>query len=360
MAKSSINFKAVKSNSETHNYRKVDYDYVDKSLTRQNENWQSKSIAESRAEIERFVKNHTGRKLQKKSTPIMEGVVLIKPETTMQDLKNLAKELKRRFGIEVIQIHTHRDEGHHDKDTGEWKPNLHAHLVAEWIERDPTATQTKKRNGEEATTKAIGKTLKLNKKDLSDMQTITANTLGMERGEVGSSREHVNSLDYKIQEKRKDIETQEKRLRELEQQIEEHERIRAEYLKYKAELSEREDRLKALDERSKELDEELKELEAILVPWKKKLEEYKNNKVEFPPAEPLTPEQIAKINKAVETQVERGVITTERAEQIAKQMEVGIITNDNLQAFRNSFKAEITEGEQKLKEKGRGGQELER
>ena len=35
----------------------------------------------------------------------------------------------KELGITPIQFHIHRDEGHYDSATKEWKPNLHAYIV---------------------------------------------------------------------------------------------------------------------------------------------------------------------------------------------------------------------------------------
>ncbi len=45
-----------------------------------------------------------------------------------QPFKTIGKEPP----IRISQIAVHKDEGHYDKDINEWKPNYHAHLVADW------------------------------------------------------------------------------------------------------------------------------------------------------------------------------------------------------------------------------------
>ena len=46
--------------------------------------------------------------MQRKATPIREGIVLIKPQHQAEDLIRLGQE---RFGIKLIQAYTHKDEG---------------------------------------------------------------------------------------------------------------------------------------------------------------------------------------------------------------------------------------------------------
>lgn len=80
-----------------------------------------------------------------------------------------------------MQIHIHRDEGHsttHPSQKGEeWKPNLHAHLCLDW-------------------TKPNGKSLALTQLHMSQLQTLTAEILGMERG-VSSDVKHLSAVQYK-------------------------------------------------------------------------------------------------------------------------------------------------------------------
>ncbi|MBQ9656295.1 MAG: hypothetical protein IJV38_09805, partial [Prevotella sp.] len=47
-------------------------------------------------------------------SPIREGVVNIKPDTTMEDLLRYAERVHERWGIRALQIHIHKDEGHYE------------------------------------------------------------------------------------------------------------------------------------------------------------------------------------------------------------------------------------------------------
>ena len=103
----------------------------------------------------------------------------------MDDLKKLAKRLEQRFGITIFQIAIHKDEGFFNSDSH--KLNLHAHLVADW---------TNHKNGE---------SIKLNRQDMAEMQTITAEVLGMQRG-VSSDKKHLTAMQYKEQKAREEAE----------------------------------------------------------------------------------------------------------------------------------------------------------
>lgn len=178
MAQTSIHFQAVKGGSEEHNKRTKKLDYVHHELSSQNDYWESGTQEARLAFVTANAKAKTGRKMQAKATPIREAVVVISQETTMDDLKKLAKRFNDRFGIDVFQIAIHKDEGYRKGKDG-LKLNLHAHLVADWTDHQS------------------GKSLKLNRNDMSEMQTICAEVLGMERGK-SSEKQHLSAIQYKI------------------------------------------------------------------------------------------------------------------------------------------------------------------
>ena len=190
--KTSINFKAVKSDSETHNFRKKTFDYIRKDLTSKNEYWIEQKIAERIQQIEAYCKKKSGRKLQKNAMPVREAVVVIKEDTTMLELQNLAKRLEEELKIRVFQIAIHKDEGHTDNDTKEWKTNYHAHLVADWQDLE------------------TGKTLKHQSYHYSKMQDLTAECLNMERG-ISGSKGRLEAIEFKIQQKEEDLKVLEER-----------------------------------------------------------------------------------------------------------------------------------------------------
>lgn len=183
MAKTCIRVEACKiGSSERHNLRSKELDYIRPELTHHNEQWVERSIAEVHQDITEKYKAATGQGLQKKATPIREGVIVISEDTTLQQLQNLAEKLEERFGIHAFQIYTHKDEGANIWDGREeaWKPNYHAHMIFDWTDGH------------------TGKTAKLNKHDMAEIQTITAECLNMERG-VSSDRKHLSAMQYKNQ-----------------------------------------------------------------------------------------------------------------------------------------------------------------
>ncbi len=99
-------------------------------------------------------------------TPLWDMVVLIKDDTTKEDVTKFVRAVQGRFHITPVMAAIHRDEGHYNDD-GEWKPNLHAHIVWDRIRKD----------GERA-----GRVIKLEKQDVSEIQDMAATYLGLERG----------------------------------------------------------------------------------------------------------------------------------------------------------------------------------
>lgn len=181
MSKTSIHIEPCNiGSSEQHNQRLKNLDYVRPELSKLNESWVG--VADLPAHLERLrtlVKNKTGRSMQKKATPIREGVIVIRQDTTIEQLKGLADAIEQRWGIKTLQIYTHKDEGHTDSE-GAWKPNLHAHIVFDWVNHD------------------TGKSIKLSKQDMAEMQTMVADCLQMVRGE-SSDIKHLGAIQYKNQ-----------------------------------------------------------------------------------------------------------------------------------------------------------------
>lgn len=171
----SIHVQPVKGGSEQHNKREKELDYIRPELSHLNEYWEKDTQTDRLEDIKSRYLKSTGQKMQSKATPIREAVVVIKSETTMEDLKKLSNAYRQRFGIDTFQIAIHKDEGY---PKGEWKPNLHAHLVFDWTNQE------------------TGKSLKLNRQDMVEMQTITAEVLQMDRG-VSSDKQHLTAQQYK-------------------------------------------------------------------------------------------------------------------------------------------------------------------
>ena len=186
MAQASINIQPVKEGSEQHNKREKYLDYVHPERTHLNEYWEKDTQTNRLAKIKAKYFETTGQKLQKRATPIREGCVNVEEWTTSADLEELAKRFHDRFGIYTFQFAIHKDEGYPNSKNGN-KLNLHAHMVFDWT--DPET----------------GKTIKLNRQQMAEMQTITAEVLGMQRG-VSSDKKHLTAMQYKEQKAREEAE----------------------------------------------------------------------------------------------------------------------------------------------------------
>jgi hypothetical protein len=186
MAQASINIQPVKEGSEQHNKREKYLDYVHPERTHLNEYWEKDTQTNRLAKIKAKYFETTGQKLQKRATPIREGCVNVEEWTTRADLEELAKRFHDRFGIYTFQFAIHKDEGYPNSKNGN-KLNLHAHMVFDWT--DPET----------------GKTIKLNRQQMAEMQTITAEVLGMQRG-VSSDKKHLTAMQYKEQKAREEAE----------------------------------------------------------------------------------------------------------------------------------------------------------
>ena len=206
---------------ERHNRRDPDYIaslnparlYIRTDLTHNNECYiapcmEGRTLPQHYDFLKALVKKMTGRAMQEKdveykdkngkirvrkgSSPIREGVVNIKPDTTMDDLLHYVNRVHEKWGITAIQIHMHRDEGHYEnpEDKSTWQSNLHAHIIWDWIDH------------------STGKSFKLNAEDMSQIQDMVADALEMERGkrkaETGVDHLERNEYILKVQEEKKE------------------------------------------------------------------------------------------------------------------------------------------------------------
>ena len=244
--KSSIHIKPCNiASSEAHNRRTAEYIrnigtskiYVVSELSADNEQWINPNFGTPELQthydnIKRMVKEKTGRAMQEKErerkgkngkiikvagcSPIREGVLLIRADTTLADVHEFGEECQRRWGITPLQIFLHKDEGHwlggkpdtEDKESfqvgGKWfKPNYHAHIVFDWMNHD------------------TGKSRKLNDEDMAAMQTLASDILMMERGQSKNvtGKEHLERNDFIIEKQKAELQRIEAIKRHKEQQV---------------------------------------------------------------------------------------------------------------------------------------------
>ena len=211
--------------------------YIVPELTSNNEQWINPSFGSPDLQahyenIKRMVKEKTGRAMQEKErerkgkngkiikvagcSPIREGVLLIRPDTTLADVRKFGEECQRRWGITPLQIFLHKDEGHWlsgqpeagDRESfqvGEkwFKPNYHAHIVFDWMNHD------------------TGKSRKLNDEDMTEMQSLASDILLMERGQskAVTGKEHLERNDFIIEKQKAELQRMDAAKRHKEEQI---------------------------------------------------------------------------------------------------------------------------------------------
>ncbi|WP_290089401.1 mobilization protein [uncultured Bacteroides sp.] len=244
--KSSIHIKPCNiASSEAHNRRTAEYIrnigvskiYVVSELSADNEQWINPNFGTPELQthydnIKRMVKEKTGRAMQEKErerkgkngkiikvagcSPIREGVLLIRADTTLADVHKFGEECKQRWGITPLQIFLHKDEGHwlsgqpeaEDRESfqigGKWfKPNYHAHIVFDWMNHD------------------TGKSCKLNDEDMTEMQSLASDILLMERGQskAETGKKHLERNDFIIKKQKAELQRIEETQRYKEQQV---------------------------------------------------------------------------------------------------------------------------------------------
>ena len=211
--------------------------YIVPELTSNNEQWINPSFGSPDLQvhyenIKQMVKEKTGRAMQEKErerkgkngkiikvagcSPIREGVLLIRPDTTLADVCKFGEECQKRWGITPLQIFLHKDEGHWlsgqpeagDRESfqvGEkwFKPNYHAHIVFDWMNHD------------------TGKSRKLNDEDMMEMQSLASDILLMERGKSKAitGKEHLERNDFIIEKQKAELQRMDVAKRHKEEQI---------------------------------------------------------------------------------------------------------------------------------------------
>lgn len=191
MARTSDHIVAAKTGAEAHNRRTKTLSYVRSELTSQNESWEADEFRSVHAAIthaQKLYKQLQGRKLPSNANPIREGVVVIKADTSLDDVKAYAAAVEARFGVRPLAIYLHKDEGHVGQraSSPKWTPNLHAHIIWDFQRKDGTMI-------------AIGR------QGCRDLQTMAAQALGMERGKASDAR-HLTSIEYKVKKETEQLE----------------------------------------------------------------------------------------------------------------------------------------------------------
>jgi len=230
MAKSSINFAKATKGGLRHNDRTEVPDYLlDEKYHLGNEVDVSAKDAEAKIQIlykeakEKY-EERTGQKIQATSYK-WEAVVNLNKEHKLEDVQQLTQDLEKETGFTAVQVAIHRDEGRVIKDSQDKEVplhNHHAHITFFTLDRETgdnlyrrtiKASDRRKiekeifdkyhniQKGEagskerKAFNKLMSEEVKkkglkvMDSKRLSQLQTLTAKSLGMKRGKVSVKEE---------------------------------------------------------------------------------------------------------------------------------------------------------------------------
>lgn len=210
MAISSIHIQAASSHCYAHNDRteKVTYLVDDSSKNECNRSGkQAKSLLASFVkDAEKYRKDNGLRAIKSDTVKTVEAVVNLNAHHALADVEKLAKSIEQEFGFRAVQIAIHRDEGKSKQDK-----NYHAHIVM-------------------CNLTSEGKTIlrAIGKDGLRKLQDITAQTLGMERGDPERKAPRLSAREYK-----KHAQTQDAHIQEL---IKAREELRLEKIKHEETL----------------------------------------------------------------------------------------------------------------------------
>lgn len=298
-----IHICAAKNSADIHNKREKELDYVreelEKDLPPEKWRWEDplyKSVASLRKQCEKeyYAKELTvegkhgayitHRAMPKTAEPVKEGVVVIKPDTTMEQLREFADWCHGKYGIKPMGIYIHYGEGHWatlDEKAGQsedgyrredgaewkrqnklgeweyWKPNLHAHIVFDWFNHE------------------TGRCYRLGRRDMSEMEDKLAETLQMKRGK-SSNRDWLNTIAYKSQkEAERDARDKQRRQEELKRLEGEKEKVTNQLNGVNQEFAKAQKRVRSLETMIANLEDQKAKGEGDMEELERKLEDKK-------------------------------------------------------------------------------------
>lgn len=263
MTGSSVNFKTVKmaGHAVSHASRAVAPSYLlppDKSLG-------TIVLLDDKGNVASTLANKLGlasprAKVDKNFSPVWEGILnLPRPEAGFDSheykkncvtiVSNWCKKYEAMTGHKILRTDIHLDEGH--IADGEALLNAHAHIIAD-------------------RTNNLGRVIKLSPKQLRELQTVTAEVTGLQRGENSrkSGRKHIDHHAYRYLAESGRLESQ-KQIDRLKKDLA---HVRNLYMKDSPLISELREEIKTLKSEATDLREYVKKLE---LDSEKKKEEYR-------------------------------------------------------------------------------------
>ena len=223
--------------------------------------------------------DRTHQKVQKNVVTHLSAIVNLNQYHTLEDLKPLIKHLETSLDTKVFQVAIHRDEGHIKNDKN--IKNYHCHI--EFMGLDSQGSSVRR---------------KLTRGYLKDLQTQTADILGMQRGQQNSKAKRLDTYEFKNHKQReeqtlKPILAKQKDLKQkiklLKAELKEHKATRKDYAK--------------LEQLNKNLKEQISSKDLTLSELQEQLSEYKDTTdttIEAYRADIATKQK--RLNKALEAQ----------------------------------------------------------
>lgn len=234
-------------------------------------------------------KKLTGRKMQQKAIDnfVQEAVLNLENFHSVENIEKVFLELKKEFGgFQIFDIAIHRDEGYfyNFKEDLEYRPNRDIFFndqdknfyLDSKLKNKADLNQFEKRYNFHAHVlfskfdMTTGKNPRLKKSDMSKIQTISANALGMQRGELFSKAKRMShwqlkkGLDLKRDEKQKEQKkslAKQKDLKDkigkLRAELKELGAVRADYAKLEQVNKELKEKIKQKDLTEQELKQEI-------------------------------------------------------------------------------------------------------
>jgi len=265
MAKSSIHIASGKAGYLSHNDRSLKTNnsiFNDEPNEYTNNNKEAFSIyrKELSDRTKAYLDNHTSRKkLHSKTITHLSAIVNLNQHHTLEDMQQLIEYLETSLDTKVFQVAIHRDEGH-IKDGKDIK-NYHAHI--EFMGIDSKGSSIRR---------------KLTKQYLKNLQTETANILGMERGVKNSKAKRLDTYEFKKHKEKEEqtlkpiLATQKdlkKEIANLRAELKENKAVRSDYAQLEQINRELKEQLKSKELTELELKAEMQQLkEKLLNPIK--------------------------------------------------------------------------------------------
>ena len=296
MSIASINIQTAKASSKAHMSRDKNHKITYLLDPDSNEN-EYKSFSNSEKYLEAAkvaAKKLTGRKMQQKAIEnfVQEAVLNLENFHHVDDVEKVFIELKKEFGgFEIFDIAIHRDEGYfyNFKEDLEYRPNRDIFFnesdkkfyLDSKFKNEVDLNQFEKRYNFHAHVlfskfdMTTGKNPRLQKSDMSKIQTISAKALGMQRGELFSKAKRMSHWQLK---KGHDLKRDEKQ-KEQKKSLAKQKDLKGEIGKLRTELQEfgavRADYAK-LEQVNKELQEKIRQKDLTEQELKQKINLWKD------------------------------------------------------------------------------------